>query len=73
MSYRHAIDRILSIPLSEMLGLHVREKAPHAQDEGSNDSAKELLSIDDDVESNIQVTPVGRVSILHDTDRTLDF
>lgn len=71
VAYRDAINRILSIPLSDMIGLPVRGKPPHAQDEGSDDSDNERQSIDDDAESNVQVTPVGRVRVVHDADCTL--
>ncbi|OAX39507.1 hypothetical protein K503DRAFT_81269 [Rhizopogon vinicolor AM-OR11-026] len=55
ISYRDAIDRILSIPLSEMIGLPLRGKLPHAQDEGSNASHKKPLSVDYDNDSNVQI------------------
>ncbi|OJA17787.1 hypothetical protein AZE42_06587 [Rhizopogon vesiculosus] len=55
ISYRDTIDRILSIPLSEIIGLPLRGKSPHAQDVGSNASYKEPLSIDYDNDSNVQV------------------
>jgi len=66
VSYRDAIDRILSIPLSEMIGLPMRGKSPRAEDGGSSfcpDEEDLHLLIDDGTESNVQVTPVERVSI----------
>jgi len=59
-SYRDAIDRILSIPLSEMIGLPAQGKPPNVQGDGSKDSDAEHPSIDGDTESNVQVAPVGR-------------
>jgi len=64
LSYRDAVERILSIPLSEMIGIPMRGKSPLVQDKDSNGSDKEHVSTDDDTESNVQVTPVGRVRIL---------
>jgi len=64
LSYRDAVERILQIPLSEMIGIPMQAKSPPVQDEDSNDSDKEHVSTDDDTESNVQVTPVGRVRIL---------
>lgn len=64
LSYRDAVECVLSIPLSEMIGIPMRGESPLAQDENSNDSDEEHVPTDDDTESNVQVTPVGWVRIL---------
>jgi hypothetical protein len=65
VAYRDAIDRILSIPLSEMIGLPLQRQLPHAEDEGPEiDPDEDLpLPIDVDSESDTQVTSERRVSI----------
>ncbi|KAG0694686.1 hypothetical protein DFH29DRAFT_1083719 [Suillus ampliporus] len=57
VAYRDAIDRILAIPLSEMIGLPLRGESPHADDGNpSFDPEEDLhLPIDDDTESDVQV------------------
>ncbi|KAG2348022.1 hypothetical protein BDR05DRAFT_602085 [Suillus weaverae] len=55
VAYRDAIDRILSIPLSEMIGLPLQGKPPHAEDGGPGiDPDEDPLSIDADSESDVQ-------------------
>lgn len=51
VAYRDAIDRILSIPLSEMIGLPLQGKSPHAEDGGP------------DIDPDAQVTSERTVSI----------
>ncbi|KAG2075308.1 hypothetical protein BDR04DRAFT_34009 [Suillus decipiens] len=64
VAYRDAIDRILSIPLSEIIGLPLQEKSPRTEDGGPDiDPHEDLLPIDGDSESDVQVTSERTASI----------
>jgi hypothetical protein len=66
VAYRDAIDRILSIPISEMIGLPMQGKSPHALEDGGPgiDPGEGLpLPINADSESDAQVTSERTVSI----------
>lgn len=75
VAYRDAIDRILSIPLSEMIGLPLQGKSSHSDSEdggpGIDPEEHLLLPIDADSESDVQVTSERTVSIQLYTDHIL--
>ncbi|KAG2107273.1 uncharacterized protein F5147DRAFT_698373 [Suillus discolor] len=67
VAYRDAIDRILSIPLSELIGLPLQGMSSHSDSEdggpGIDPEEHLLLPIDADSESDVQVTSERTVSI----------
>ncbi|KAG1821114.1 uncharacterized protein BJ212DRAFT_980037 [Suillus subaureus] len=67
VAYRDAIDRILSIPLSEMIGIPLQGKSPHAEDGGPGiDPDEDLpLPIDADSESDVQLEGTSCDSFFH--------
>ncbi|KAG2369142.1 hypothetical protein BDR07DRAFT_1389723 [Suillus spraguei] len=67
VAYRDAIDRILSIPLSEMIGLSLQEMSPRSEDGGPGIDPHEdiLLPIDGDSESDVQFQGTSSVIFSH--------